>query len=240
MLSQRRGPVGELAASCANLETPVPLIDIVNECLEYLGAASANTAGVGWTPPPQISSRATRCGSETSFRKTPTQTVYSLKPDSAALPEYSTPAAPVAQPDAYGNLKKDFSSCDLPYSQALDLSRSYLRYLGAAAASKNCARSANASRNSRWTRSMRRQISRPISFAFRSVSKRRSNTLALRRKSTPTFSKARRRNPVERRKEREPSPDSRNSGPSQTASPRRRRTGPAKFRCCPNSCDEPA
>ena len=39
VLSQRRGPVGDLAASCANLETPLPLIDIVNECLEYLGAA---------------------------------------------------------------------------------------------------------------------------------------------------------------------------------------------------------
>ena len=38
MLSQRRGPVGELAASCANLETPLPLIDIVNECLEYMAA----------------------------------------------------------------------------------------------------------------------------------------------------------------------------------------------------------
>ena len=43
VLSQRRGPVGELAASCANLETPLPLIDIVNECLEYLAAAAPAT-----------------------------------------------------------------------------------------------------------------------------------------------------------------------------------------------------
>jgi hypothetical protein len=37
VLSLRRGPIGDLAASCANLDTPLPLIDIVNECLEYMG-----------------------------------------------------------------------------------------------------------------------------------------------------------------------------------------------------------
>ena len=45
MLSQRRGPVGALTASCANLETPLPLIDIVNECLEYLAAAAPPANG---------------------------------------------------------------------------------------------------------------------------------------------------------------------------------------------------
>ena len=45
VLSQRRGPLGDLAASCANLETPLPVIDIVNECLEYLGAAVAPANG---------------------------------------------------------------------------------------------------------------------------------------------------------------------------------------------------
>ena len=38
---QRRGPVGNLLASCANLETPLPLIDIVNECLDIGAAATA-------------------------------------------------------------------------------------------------------------------------------------------------------------------------------------------------------
>ena len=51
------------------------------------------------------------------------------------MPEYSTPATPVAanaavEPAAFNNLKSDFSSCLLPYSQALDVSRSYLRTLG--------------------------------------------------------------------------------------------------------------
>jgi hypothetical protein len=117
VLSQRRGPVGTLAASCANLETPLPLIDIVNECLEYLAAAAPATCG----------------------------TVYSTSADDldghdparllGALPEYSTPATPVAtnaavEPTAFNNLKSDFSSCLLPYSQPLDVSRSYLRTLG--------------------------------------------------------------------------------------------------------------
>ena len=53
----------------------------------------------------------------------------------AALPEYSTPATPVAanaavEPAAFNKLKADFSSCLLPYSQALDVSRTYLRHLG--------------------------------------------------------------------------------------------------------------
>src|SRR4029077_19700629 len=51
----------------------------------------------------------------------------------AALPEYSTPATPIAEnaavtPAVWNILKSDFSSCCLPYSQALDVSRTYLRH----------------------------------------------------------------------------------------------------------------
>ena len=35
-LASRRGPIGSLHATNANLEVPLPLIDIVNECLEYM------------------------------------------------------------------------------------------------------------------------------------------------------------------------------------------------------------
>src|SRR3984957_8734184 len=45
VLAQRRGPIGNLAASCANLETPLPLIDIVNECLEFMGTQTSPTNG---------------------------------------------------------------------------------------------------------------------------------------------------------------------------------------------------
>ena len=38
VLGLRRGPIGDLAASCSNLETELPLIDIANECLEYMAS----------------------------------------------------------------------------------------------------------------------------------------------------------------------------------------------------------
>ena len=39
----RRGPVENLAVTRANLETPIPLIDLVNECLEYMASTSPIT-----------------------------------------------------------------------------------------------------------------------------------------------------------------------------------------------------
>ena len=117
VLRQRRGPVGELAASCANLEIPLPLIDIVNECLEYMAAAAPATSGTVY---------------DTTASELPGDDQARLL---GVMPEYSTPATPVAanaavEPTAFNNLKTDFSSCLLPYSQALDVSRSYLRALG--------------------------------------------------------------------------------------------------------------
>ena len=121
VLSQRRGPLGDLAASCANLETPLPLIDIVNECLEYLGAAAAPANGTVYDT---VDDEADDAGDDA-------MAAHAL----AALPEYSTPATPVAanaavEPAVFNKLKADFSSCLLPYSQALDVSRTYLRHLG--------------------------------------------------------------------------------------------------------------
>jgi len=49
----------------------------------------------------------------------------------ATLPEHSSPASPVAEPSAYGALAADYSAPELPYAQPLDVSRSYLRALGA-------------------------------------------------------------------------------------------------------------
>ena len=51
----------------------------------------------------------------------------------AAVPERSTPAPPstanaAVEPAAFNLLKHDFSSCCLPYSQALDVARVYLRH----------------------------------------------------------------------------------------------------------------
>ena len=121
VLTQRRGPLGDLAASCANLETPLPVIDIVNECLEYLGAAAAPANGTVYDT---VDDEADDAGDDA-------MAAHAL----AALPEYSTPATPVAanaavEPAVFNKLKADFSSCLLPYAQALDVSRTYLRHLG--------------------------------------------------------------------------------------------------------------
>src|SRR5207253_2627066 len=45
-LANRRGPLGNLLATKPNLEVPLPLIDIANECLEHMVADSAASGAV--------------------------------------------------------------------------------------------------------------------------------------------------------------------------------------------------
>jgi hypothetical protein len=131
-ISVRRGPVGNLLASCANLETPLPTIDIVNECLEFLGTAPATVAGTIYDTSGDELAGYALCddaGKRTDRDCHDPVALY------AALPEYSTPATPIkkaqgVEPLVYNNLRTDFSSCDLPYSQALDVSRTYLQHFG--------------------------------------------------------------------------------------------------------------
>ena len=137
-LAARRGPIGNLLASCANLETPLPLIDLVNECLEYLGApqpapAVTDSGTVYNTSADELAGvslcRRGECTHEDAKECHDAAAMFD------ALPEYSTPATPVlanqaVQPLVYNNLKVDFSACNLPYSQALDVSRTYLRHFG--------------------------------------------------------------------------------------------------------------
>ncbi|MGD0069301.1 MAG: hypothetical protein ABSB76_38510, partial [Streptosporangiaceae bacterium] len=117
VLARRRGPAGDLTASAANLQTPVPLIDLVNECLEFLAAAAEPAGGTVYDTP----SDAVRDDDQARLL--------------AALPAHSTPATPDAanadvEPTAFNRLASDFSSGQLPYSQALDVSRTYLAQLG--------------------------------------------------------------------------------------------------------------
>jgi hypothetical protein len=213
VLAQRRGPIGNLEASCPNLETQLPLIDIVNECLEYLGSAASPTCGVVYNTASDRLAGLALCRDESC----PDETRECLDPDRVfgALPEYSTPATPpggvlhfaptsairpgmwvsgpnipafaavapegvrstamatsvtltlpasgggvqignqitfsaagssplVLQtiaptpgsvvgsvtPAVWNNVKLNFASCRLPYSQALDVSRTYLRHFG--------------------------------------------------------------------------------------------------------------
>jgi hypothetical protein len=135
VLSQRRGTLGDLAASCANLETPLPLIDIVNECLEYLGTAASPPSGTVYdTAGDELAGHALCHGEPCPDEEGPEE-CHDPARLFAALPQYSTPAAPVAanaavEPTVFNKLKADFSTCLLPYSQALDVSRAYLNQLG--------------------------------------------------------------------------------------------------------------
>ena len=139
-IAGRRGPLGTLLASCANLETPLPLIDIVNENLESLAAAVASSSGSGTSLNGVIYNTAAdelagfalcnedQCKDKQHGCHKP-EAIY------AALPEYSTPATPVSanqsvEPAAFNALKQDFSACSLPYSQALDVSRTYMSDFG--------------------------------------------------------------------------------------------------------------
>jgi hypothetical protein len=136
-IDNRRGPLGSLEVTCANLETPLPLIDIVNECLEYMAATTPpaphgtvyNTSGDELAGHKLCEGECCCCCEE----KEEDCTCHKPATLFAALPEYSTPATPVAvnaavQPAVFNKLKSDFSSCCLPYSQALDVSRTYLRH----------------------------------------------------------------------------------------------------------------
>jgi Tc toxin complex TcA C-terminal TcB-binding domain/Protein of unknown function (DUF2934) len=140
VIAQRRGPLGQLAASCANLETPLPLIDIVNECLEFMASSSPATNGTVYNTSADTVAGYALCKEGCQ----PEEKRHSICHDPAellcALPEYSTPGTPAVfsdpmesnqnvEPAVYNILEWDFSACCMPYSQALDVNRTYLHHL---------------------------------------------------------------------------------------------------------------
>ena len=135
VLNKRRGALGDLLASCANLETPLPLIDIVNENLEYLGVSAPPTNGTVYDTSADKLAGHLLCHDQPCPPDECAPFCHEPARIFGALPEYSTPATPVAansnvEPAVFNLLKKDFSACRLPYSQALDVSRTYLRHFG--------------------------------------------------------------------------------------------------------------
>jgi hypothetical protein len=99
-VSGRRGPVGNLLASCANLETPLPAIDIVNECLEYLGTAPATVSGTVYDTSENELAGYPLCNKDDSKKKD--RACHDPVAIYAALPEYSTPATPVTKNQSVG------------------------------------------------------------------------------------------------------------------------------------------
>lgn len=135
LLQPRRGDLASLTVDRANLETPLPVVDLVNECLEYLAAQVAvsggSVSGVGGI----VRDTAAQQVRDHHLRPpgTPPQPGDPYHHDPAALfgalPEHSSPASPVAEPAAYTALAGDYSAPELPYAQPLDVSRSHLAAL---------------------------------------------------------------------------------------------------------------
>lgn len=123
LIAPRRGPLGDLHATAANVHTTLPLIDIVNENLEDL--ADNDAPGVVYdTNGTTLAAHTLRPADDENGAGHDPNTLF------AALPEHSTPATPVKLPGAYTKLAGDFSSPRLPYSQPLDISRAYLCAMG--------------------------------------------------------------------------------------------------------------
>jgi hypothetical protein len=104
VIAARRGPIGTLLVDQANLESRVPLIDLVLESLEALGSTNVAIGAVYNTD-----------GDEKSL---------------VAVPQYSSPSLTISQSSIYQVLNTCFTSPYLPYSQALDVSRTSLEKLG--------------------------------------------------------------------------------------------------------------
>ncbi len=143
-IALRRGAVGTLAVTRANLETPLPLIDMVNECLEFMASTTPitkhgtvyNTAEEELAGHKLCADDCCGCEEHSGEEHPPHDAKHPCHQPGKifdALPEYSTPATPVAanaavEPAVWDKLKGDFSTCCLPYNQALDVSRTYLDY----------------------------------------------------------------------------------------------------------------
>lgn len=145
IIARRRGKLGSLQVTEANLETPLPLIDIVNECLEAIAAQqmplSSPPASVVYnTAGDKLDEHKLCQDGDDKHDQHDMHADYADHADRgeschrpatlfAAVPQHSSPATPVDQAGAYDKLKSDFSSCHLPYSQPLDINRCYLREL---------------------------------------------------------------------------------------------------------------
>ena len=151
-VESRRGPIGTLAVTRANLDTPLPLIDMVDECLEFMASTSPPTPhGTVYNTSENSLAGYKLCEDhcdedevrhdcacaphECDCRPDPREHPDCHQPHRIfdALPEYSTPATPITadaavEPAAWNKLKNDFSACCLPYDQALDVNRTYLEH----------------------------------------------------------------------------------------------------------------
>ncbi|WP_445282329.1 Tc toxin subunit A-related protein [Streptomyces sp. DSM 118148] len=107
LVAARRGPVGQLRATAANVGTAIPVVDLVDESLEALAGNPASGKGAVHDTSADLTDE-----------------------DLAARPEHSTPVVPLPAGATYTPLATDVSHPLLPYHQPLDIARSHLDALG--------------------------------------------------------------------------------------------------------------
>lgn len=124
LLAGRRGDIlNQLQASPNNLETPLPLIDLVNESLEAMVLSGDPHGAIFNTPYQNVGGHTLN----TDPTHAPDAILHAPETLFEALPAHSTPMVDGANPTAYTVLEQDFSSPELPYSQAMDINCSYLK-----------------------------------------------------------------------------------------------------------------
>ena len=121
LVSSRRGPIGNLFASMANVETRIPQIDLVLESLESIGGNLANNFGAINNTEDIIVAGFTLGKGTDAFGP---DAIFSV------IPEYSSPAVQPTTSAVYTQLESTCTAPDLPYSQSLDICRSYASKLG--------------------------------------------------------------------------------------------------------------
>lgn len=125
VLATRRGQFGSLAVTEDNLYTNVPVIDLVNESLESLASNLTTSVGAIYNTESNFLTTLDIAGAPSIIQ-------HGISPDDIikALPQHSAPHLPLDQPTAYETMKTTVAGSKLPYSQALDTSRTYLEAIG--------------------------------------------------------------------------------------------------------------
>ncbi len=140
VVKDRRGDFGLLQATAANVHTPIPLVDLVNENLEAIASqVAASPPHTPVTNPHGVvydTNRSTLGGfslspADPQEAKNPSTTIqHDPATMFAAIPEHSSPAVPVERSEGYRALETTFTAPALPYSQPADISRAYLSAMG--------------------------------------------------------------------------------------------------------------
>ena len=129
-LEKRRGKIGEMLVTQANLCTPLPALDLAIESLEAM-AASGNATGAIYNTSEFTVDGHYLLPNGAAEQPDDAHYFHDPVPFFEAVPEHSSPGTGQYTVSAYRNLKTDFSDpCCSPYNQPVDVSGAYLNRLG--------------------------------------------------------------------------------------------------------------